>query len=80
VRNYARGEVLNNEVEARLLSSLLDEEGIPHHLQSYRDSAYDGIFQPERGWGHVEADPRHHDRIRELLLDLRRQQESGAES
>ena len=72
--------MLNNEVEARLLSALLEEDGIPHYLQTYRDSAYDGIFQPERGWGHVEANPEDHARIRELLADLRRQQESSAES
>jgi len=74
VRNYVKGAVLNNEIEARLLSSLLDEEGIPHFLRSYHDSAYDGIFQAQLGWGHVEADPRHHDRIVELLDDMREQQ------
>ncbi len=73
MRNYVKAAVLNNEIEARLLSSLLDEEGIPHFLRSYHDSAYDGIFQAQLGWGHVEADPRHHERIVELLDDLREQ-------
>ncbi len=77
MRNYVKADVLDNEVEARLLSSLLEEEGIPHYLRSYRDSAYDGIFLPERGWGHVESDPRHHERIAELLADLRDQQRSS---
>lgn len=80
VRNYAKAEVLNNEIEARLLSSLLDEEEIPHFLRSYHDSAYDGIFQAQLGWGHVEADPRHHDRIAELLADLRGQQTPAGRS
>lgn len=75
MRNYVKAAVLNNEIEARLLSSLLEEEGIAHFLRSYHDSAYDGIFQAQLGWGHVEADPRHHDRIVELLDDLREQQE-----
>ena len=66
--------ILNNEVEARLLSSLLEEEEIPHFLRSYHDSAYDGIFQAQLGWGRIEADARHHDRIRELLDDLRAEQ------
>jgi hypothetical protein len=74
VHNYTKAEVLNNEIEARLLSSLLQEEDIPHYLRSYHDSAYDGIFQAQLGWGHVEADPRHHERITELLEDLRSQQ------
>ncbi|MFW5777450.1 MAG: hypothetical protein ACOCZB_09220 [Spirochaetota bacterium] len=74
MRNYVKVAILNNEIEARLFSSLLDEERIPHFLRSYHDSAYDGIFQAQLGWGHVEADPRHHDRILELLGDLREQQ------
>lgn len=74
VHNYTKAVVLNNEIEARLLSSLLQEEDIPHYLRSYHDSAYDGIFQAQLGWGHVEADPRHHARIAELLEDLRSQQ------
>jgi hypothetical protein len=67
--------ILNNEIEARLLSSLLEEEGIPHYLRSYRDSAYDGIFQTERGWGRIEADDRHREHILELLTELRDQQQ-----
>lgn len=64
---------LQNEVEARLLSSLLDDEGIPHYVRSFHDSAYDGIFQAQMGWGRVEAAPEHLSRIGELLDDLRAQ-------
>ena len=78
MHNYTKAVVLENEIEARLLSSLLEEEEIPHYLRSYHDAAYDGIFQAQLGWGHVEADPRHHARISELLDDLRSQR-SGPE-
>jgi len=63
--------VLDNEIQAQLLSALLDEEGIPHLLRSYHDSAYDGLFQAERGWGHIEADETHEARIVELLAELK---------
>ncbi|TVQ26535.1 MAG: hypothetical protein EA382_05235 [Spirochaetaceae bacterium] len=63
--------ILNNQVEAQLLSALLTEEGIPHFLRSFHDSAYDGIFQTQFGWGRLESDPRHHDRVIELLSALR---------
>jgi len=79
VHNYTKAVVLENEIEARLLSSLLEEEEIPHYLRSYHDAAYDGIFQAQLGWGHVEADPRHHARIAELLDDLRSQR-SGSQA
>jgi hypothetical protein len=47
--------VLDNEVQARVLESMLKEQGIPHLIRSYHDSAYDGLFQMSKGWGCVEA-------------------------
>ncbi len=62
---------LDNEIQARLLSALLDEEGIPHLLRSYHDSAYDGLFQAERGWGHIEADEGNSERVLELIAGMK---------
>lgn len=47
--------VLDNEIQAQRLAQVLTERGIPHLMQSYHDSAYDGLFQAQKGWGHVEA-------------------------
>lgn len=46
---------IENEVQAQLLSSILEERDIPHFIKSYHDSAYDGLFQGQKGWGHIEA-------------------------
>ena len=51
--------VLEGAVQAQLVEQILDQEGIPFLIQSYRDTAYDGIFTPTMGWGAVitrEAD------------------------
>jgi hypothetical protein len=61
---------LSNEVEARLLEATLEEQGIPHFIRSYHDSAYDGLFQQELGWGHVESLPEYEERIRAIYADL----------
>jgi hypothetical protein len=45
----------NNEFEAKLLDEILNERVIPHIIRSYHDSAYDGLWQNQSGWGHVEA-------------------------
>lgn len=66
-----RVATLENEIQARLLSALLDEEGIRHNVCSYHDSAYDGLFQTERGWGHIEAHGSDAERIVEILNDLK---------
>lgn len=61
---------LKNDQEARLLSGLLDDEGIPHVMVSYHDSAYDGIFQLQQGWGHLEAPPEFRDQILDIYNDM----------
>ena len=46
---------IRDEIEGQQLRAILREQGIPHHLRSYHDSAYDGLFQVQLGWGYVEA-------------------------
>jgi hypothetical protein len=58
--------VFNNEFEATLLDGLLNENGIPHIIRSYHDSAYDGLWQTRSIWGHIEAP----EEYREEILDL----------
>ncbi|HOE97214.1 MAG TPA: hypothetical protein PLS90_13150 [Candidatus Sumerlaeota bacterium] len=64
---------LENEVEAALLGDILREREIPHFIQSFRDAAYDGIFQTQKGWGCVVGPPERADEVREILEDLRKQ-------
>lgn len=64
--------VLDNEVQAQLLDSALEAQGIPHMMRTYYDSAYDGLFQRQKGWGHVEAPPQFRDEILAILEDLSR--------
>ncbi len=64
--------VLENEIEARLMDSILTEREIPHRMKSYHDTAYDGIFQVQKGWGHVEAPERYRDEIIAIQQELPR--------
>jgi hypothetical protein len=47
--------MFKNEIEAMLLDEILTEKQIPHMIRSYHDSAYDGLWQTQSGWGHLEA-------------------------
>ena len=62
--------VLENEIEARLLDSVLNERNIPHRVRSYYDSAYDGIFQTQKGWGVVMAPPEYEEEVLSIHRDL----------
>ncbi len=52
---YVKVDILESEIEAQLLDSILNERNIPHHIQSYHDTAYNGLFQTQKGWGYVSC-------------------------
>lgn len=55
--------VFNNEFEAKLLNEILNEKNIPHIVRSYHDSVYDGLWQMQSSWGHLEAPEEYRDEI-----------------
>lgn len=71
---------LENEIEARLLQSILQERRIPHRLQSYHDTAYNGLYQAQKGWGCVQAPAEFGSLIQEILGDLRHTAENAPSS
>lgn len=46
-----------------LLDEILTDKQIPHLIRSYHDSAYDGLWQTQTGWGHIEAPEEYADEI-----------------
>ena len=71
MEEYIKTAVLENEIEARLLESILKERLIPHYLRSYYDTAYDGLYQTQKGWGYVSSPAQYKEDILEILSDLR---------
>jgi hypothetical protein len=68
---YEKVDVLDNDFEAQLLDSVLNEREIPHLMRSFHDTAFDGLFQTQKGWGYVSAPGEYHEEITEILRDLR---------
>jgi hypothetical protein len=62
---------LNSEVEAGRLDAELTSKNIAHIMVCYHDSAYDGLFQAGKGWGHVEAEAGQRDEILAVLEAIR---------
>ncbi len=69
-KKYEAILTLENEVEARRMEGVLLEKKIPHILRSYHDSAYDGLWQMQMGWGRLEAPSEYKDQIIEIYEDL----------
>jgi hypothetical protein len=69
--------VLYNEFEASLLKNILKERGIPCILKSYHDSAYDGMWQSQMGWGQLDAEPQHREEILNIYAEISANQTDG---
>lgn len=52
---FVKIAVIDNIIEAQMIKSVLDEENIPYLLRSYHDTAYDGLFQFQKGYGEISA-------------------------
>lgn len=72
IEDYTKIATLENDIEAGLLESILTERKIPHRMRSYHDTAFDGLFQTQKGWGYVSAPESFHEEIEEILSDLRK--------
>jgi hypothetical protein len=60
----------DNEFEAMLLDGLLNEKDIPHLVRSYHDSAYNGLWQAQSSWGHLEAPEEYRDEIMGIFKEM----------
>jgi outer membrane protein assembly factor BamE (lipoprotein component of BamABCDE complex) len=60
---------LTSEFEALKIKDILDSEGIPHMIRSFHDSAYDGMFQTQYGWGVLLADEKDEETILKLIKE-----------
>ena len=77
MEDYKKIAVLEDEVEAGLVESVLRERDIPHRMRSYYDTALDGLFQVQKGWGYVAAPEEYEAEVTEILADLREEADSG---
>jgi hypothetical protein len=77
---FEKAAVLDNEVQAELMDAVLSERKIPHIMQSYHDSALDGLFQIGKGWGVILAPESSKAEIVAALAEIRRQSETTPSS
>lgn len=61
---------LSSEIEAIRIKEILEGNEIPHLIRSFYDTAYDGLFQHQYGWGVLEADEKDESEILELVKDI----------
>ncbi len=69
--SFTKITVLENEIQAQLLSDTLKERSIPHTMHNYYDAVFDGMYQAQKGWGHIEAPEKYREEILNILEGLK---------
>lgn len=65
--------VVENQIEADLLDSILTERKIPHFVKTYEDRAFGGLFWIPMGWGHLEAPAGQRKEVEDIIAAVRNQ-------
>ncbi|HDI58966.1 MAG TPA: DUF2007 domain-containing protein [Desulfobacteraceae bacterium] len=60
-----------NEAEANVIKSILEENGIYAEIRSFRDTAYDGLFQARYGWGVIRVAEADAEEARRIIQEWR---------
>jgi hypothetical protein len=68
---FVKVETVENQFEADVIKSTLQKELIPAMVRSFHDTAYDGIFIPQKGWGLVLVPEVHRERALEIIAALK---------
>ncbi len=50
---WVKAGTVENRFEGDRISQALQEAGIPFLIKSFLDTAYDGLYIPQKGWGVV---------------------------
>lgn len=50
---WVKAGIVENRFEGDRISQALHQVGIPFLIKSFLDTAYDGLYLPQKGWGAV---------------------------
>ncbi|MBI4621497.1 MAG: hypothetical protein HY739_15290 [Desulfobacterales bacterium] len=64
--------VLENRFEGDVIRDALEKEGITFIIREFRDTAYDGLFITQLGWGEVMVSDEEVKRAEETIDNIRK--------
>ncbi len=68
---WVKAGIVENRFEGDRVSQALNEAGIPFLLKSFLDTAYDGLYIPQKGWGAVMVPENFEDEAERIILEVK---------
>lgn len=68
---WVKAGTVENRFEGDRISQALQEAGIPFFIKSFLDTAYDGLYIPQKGWGVVMVPERNREEAKRLISEVK---------
>jgi hypothetical protein len=70
--HWVKAGVVENRFEGDRISQALKEAEIPFMIKSFHDTAYDGLYIPQKGWGVVLVPETLREDAEKLLIEVKK--------
>jgi hypothetical protein len=69
---WVKAGTVENRFEGDRISQALQEAGIPFLIKSFLDTAYDGLYIPQKGWGVVMVSEQNQEEVEKLISEVKK--------
>jgi hypothetical protein len=69
---WVKAGVVENRFEADRVSQAFKEAEIPFMIKSFLDTAYNGLYIPQKGWGVVMVPERVREEAEKLVIEVKK--------
>jgi hypothetical protein len=69
---WVKAGTIENRFEGDRISQTLQEAGIPFLIKSFLDTAYDGLYIPQKGWGNVMVSENHKEEAERIISEIKK--------
>jgi hypothetical protein len=72
MEQWVKAGTVENRFEGDRITQVLQEAGIPFLIKSFLDTAYDGLYLPQKGWGVVMVSEKHKEEAERLVSEVKK--------
>ncbi len=69
---WTKAGIINNRFEGDRIHQALNEARIPFLIKPFLDTAYDGLYIPQKGWGIVRVPQEDKEEAERLISDVKK--------
>ncbi len=76
---WVKAGIVENRFEGDRVSQALNEAGIPFLMKSFLDTAYNGLYIPQKGWGAVMVPENFEEEAEKVIFEVKGSFTEGVE-